>query len=236
MPEPVTPYAGKPKCPKDQQVVAGEIHEIGANQREGDGTHHVHALKRSANREIEQQWNQSGRKRPHIRRRQDRDRVRDSEALKVLGNDPNRNRQKRSYGKTQVDPIYQRSMAVLSAARAERLGNERVKPDQQPLSEEREHDKQAGSDAHGTDGFGGVGQPADHHRIYDDHAHPPNLGQNQRKSQAQGRAKLGAKDGEEGHGGFRKIAERTPASPRAGMPLAAAWNRDRGHPVGTVIR
>ena len=91
-------------------------------------------------------------------------------------------------------------MAIFAAPSAERLRDQRVQADEEAFTEEGEDDKDAGGDADGADGFGTVGEAADHHGIYDDHAHPTDFGEDERKGEMQCGAEFAAEDGEEGHG------------------------------------
>jgi len=80
------------------------------------------------------------------------------------------------------------------------LRDERVQADEEALAEEGEDDEDTGRDADRTDGFCAVGETTDHHGVHDDHAHPADFGEDERKSKAESRAEFGAEDGKEGHG------------------------------------
>jgi len=95
-------------------------------------------------------------------------------------------------------------VAVFAAARAEGLRDESVEADEQAFAKKGEDDEEAGADADRADGLCAVGKATDHHGVDDDHAHPTDFGEDERESKTEGGAKLGAEDGEEGHGEERR--------------------------------
>ena len=191
---------GEAEFAEDEDVVAGEIDEIGGDERESDGAHHVHALERAANGEIEEEGNESGGEGAHIGSGEDGDGVGDAEAFEIAGQDPDGNGEERGDGEAEIDAVDERGVAVFAMAGAEGLRDEGVQADEKAFAEEGEDDEEAGGDADGADGFGGIGKAADHHGVHDDHAHPADFGEDERKSEAEGGAKFAAEDGEEGHG------------------------------------
>ena len=100
----------------------------------------------------------------------------------------------------EVNAVDERGVAIFAAAGAEGLGDERVQADKEAFTEKGEDDEDAGGDADGADGFGAVRKAADHHGVYDDHAHPTDFGEDEREGQVKSGAKFAAEDGEEGHG------------------------------------
>src|SRR6266851_8720416 len=84
-------------------------------------------------------------------------------------------------------------MAVLALARAKSLRDERVQSHEQTATKEREHDKDIGTQADGAHGGRAVGEPPNHHRVHDGHAHPAKFGQHERNGKLQGGAEFGAK-------------------------------------------
>src|ERR1700757_2568304 len=133
--------------------------------------------------------------------------MRDAEAFEVARDDPDRDDEERSDGKAEVDTVDERGVAVFATAGAERLRDECVQANEEAFSEEGEDEEEAGTDADRADGFGAVRETADHHGVNDDHAHPADFGEDERKSEVEGRTEFAAEDREEGHGEFRKISD-----------------------------
>ncbi len=76
-------------------------------------------------------------------------------------------------------------MAIVHAARAESLRDQRVEPEQQAAAEQSHGDAQRVAQADGADSHRAIGQATDHHGVYDAHEAPAQLGQYQRPRQAQ---------------------------------------------------
>jgi len=91
-------------------------------------------------------------------------------------------------------------MAIFATTGAEGLRHESVETDEETFPEKGEDDEEAGTDANGTDGFGAVGEAAHHHGVDDDHAHPADLREDERKSELKRGSEFAAEDGKEGHG------------------------------------
>ena len=123
----------------------------------------------------------------------------DAEALEVVGDDPDGDGKEWGDGEAEIDAVDERAMAIFAAAGAEGLGDEGVEADEEAFAKEGEDDEEAGADADGADGFGGVRETADHHGVHDDHAHPADFGEDERKGEAKSGAEFAAEDGEEGH-------------------------------------
>ena len=191
---------------EDEDVVAEEVDEVGGDECEGDGADHVHALKGAADGEVEEERNEAGGESAHVGSSEDGDGMGDAEAFEVTGNDPNGDGQEGSDGEAEIDAVDERGVAVFAMAGAEGLGDEGVQADEQAFTKEGEDDEEAGADADGADGFGAVGETTDHHGVHDDHAHPADFGEDERKGEEQGGAKFVAEDGEEGHG-LKKISD-----------------------------
>ena len=81
-------------------------------------------------------------------------------------------------------------MTVLAPACSERLGDERVEADKQTAAEERQNVKKVRADAHRADGAGAIGKVPDHDGVHDAHAHPADLGKDQRPCEPDGGAKF----------------------------------------------
>ena len=128
----------------------------------------------------------------------------DAEALVITGNDPDRDGQEGSKGEAQVDTVDEGAVAVLAVTGTESLRNEGVQTDEEAFAKEGEDDEDAGTDADGTDGFGTVGETANHHGIDDYHAHPADFREDERKGEMKGGAEFVAEDAEEGHGNLRR--------------------------------
>ena len=184
----------------DEDPVAREIDEIGGDERESDGAHHVHSLERAANGEIEEEGNESGGEGAHIGGGEDCDGVGDAEAFEIAGQDPDGNGEKRGDREAEIDSVDERGVAIFATAGTERLRDKGVQADEKAFPEEGENDKEARGDGYSPDGFGGIGKAADHHGVHDGHGHPADFGEDEGKSEAQGGAKLRTEDGEEGHG------------------------------------
>src|SRR6266404_5001579 len=92
-------------------------------------------------------------------------------------------------------------MTVLAAACSEGLRDECIESHQYAATEERQHDEKVGAEAYGAHGGRTVGEPPDHHRVDDGHAHPAKFGEDEWDSEPQGRTKFGAKCPECNHGG-----------------------------------
>ena len=60
-------------------------------------------------------------------------------------------------------------MAVFAMTCAERLRDQGIEANKNAFTKKGENDEQARRDADGADGFGAVGESADHHGIDDDH-------------------------------------------------------------------
>ena len=80
---------GKTKLAKDEDVIAQEIDEIGGEQSEGDGAHHVHALESAANGEIKHEREKADGEGAHVGKGQDGNIVRETHSFKVKRNEPN---------------------------------------------------------------------------------------------------------------------------------------------------
>ena len=191
--------SGKAEFAEDEDIITDKIDEVGTDQGEGDRADHIHTLEGAADREVEKKRKKSGGKRAHVGSGQNRDGMGDAEGLEIVGKNPDRDGQKRCDGKAQVDAVDERAVAVFAVAGAESLRDERVESDKDTFPEESEHDEKAGRDANGSDGLGGIREPADHHGVDNDHAHPADFGENERESEAKGRAEFAPKDGEKGH-------------------------------------
>ena len=191
----------------DEDIVADEVDEIGGDESEGDGANHVHTLECATDSEVEKERNETGGKRAHVRSGEDGDGMGDAEAFEVKRNDPNGNGEEGSDGEAEINAVDERAVAVFALASAEGLGDEGVEADEEAFAEEGEDEEEAGADADGADGFGAVGETADHHGVDDDHAHPADFGEDERKGEAERGTEFVAEDGEEGHGRSKKISE-----------------------------
>ena len=191
----------------DEDVVANEVDKIGGDESEGDGANHVHTLESATNSEVEEERDETGGKRTHVGSGEDGDGMGDAEAFEVKRNDPNGDGEEGSDGKAEIEAVDERAVAVFALASTEGLGHEGIEADEEAFAEEGEDDEEAGADADGADGFGAVGEAADHHGVHDDHAHPADFGEDERKGEAERGTEFVAEDGEEGHGGSKKISE-----------------------------
>jgi len=163
---------GEAELAKDKNVVAEKVDEIGGDERESDGAHHVHALKGTAHGKIEKKREKANGEGAHVGSGEDGDIVIHTDALETRGDEPDGCDEERRSRKTEIDAVDERAVAVFAAAGTESLGDERVQADHKAFAEECENDEDAGTDADSTDGFGAVGEAADHHGVHDDHAHP----------------------------------------------------------------
>jgi hypothetical protein len=109
-----------------------------------------------------------------------------------------------SHEEGEVNAVEKGAIAVFATTRAEGLGDERVQADEDAFTEKGEDVKEVGADGNGADGYGTVREAANHHGVYDTHAHPTNLGEDEREGEAQGGAELGA----EGREGEHETVER----------------------------
>ena len=191
---------GNTESAKDQKVIAKEVDEVCGNEREGDRTDHVHALKCAADSEVEEQRHKAGREGPHVGSGKDGNGVSYAEALEVIGDDPDGNGEEWGDGEAQIDAVDQGGVAVFAAACTKGLGDERVQADEKPFAKEGKDDEDAGADADGSDGFGTVGEATDHHGVDDDHAHPADFRKDEGQGQVKRGTEFGTEDGEEGHG------------------------------------
>jgi len=189
----------KAEFAKDENVVSSKIDEVGADEGEGDGANHVHALEGTTNSEVKEEGEESGGERAHIGSSEDGDGVGNAEVLEVMRNDPHRNGEEGSDSEAEVDAVDQGAVAIFAMASAEGLGDQRVEADENTFAEESEDDEEAGGNADGADRFGGVRKAADHHGVDNHHAHPPDLGKDEGKGEAEGGAEFTTEDGEEGH-------------------------------------
>ena len=191
---------GNAKFAEDQKVIAEEVDQVRGDEGEGDGADHVHALECAADGKVEEQRQEAGGEGSHVGSGEDGDGVGYTEALEIVGNDPDGNGEKRGDGEAEVDAVDQGGVAVFAAACAKGLGDERVQADEKPFAEEGKDDEDAGADAYCSDSFSTVGEAADHHGVDDDHAHPADFREDKGQGEAKRGTKFGTEDGEEGHG------------------------------------
>ena len=97
------------------------------------------------------------------------------------------------------------------------------RPSKEAAAEQSKHDKDVGAEADGAHGGGAVGQVADHHGVDDAHAHPAELGENERKREANRGAQFGAKSLQADHERGDEVqavygGARNEANKRAEMP------------------
>lgn len=123
-----------------------------------------------------------------------------AETLEIVGQDPDRDGEERRNGEAEVDAVDERSVAVFAMTGAKGLGDQGVQTDEDAFAKESKDNEEAGTDADGTNGFGAVGEAADHHGVDDDHAHPADFGEDKREGEMQGGTEFGTEDWEEGHG------------------------------------
>jgi len=90
-------------------------------------------------------------------------------------------------------------MTVFSVAGTEGLGHQGIEADEETFAEKGEDDEDAGADADGADGLGAIWKAADHHGVHDDHAHPAEFGEDERKGEAQRGRKFAAQGGKREH-------------------------------------
>jgi hypothetical protein len=190
---------GETKFSEDEYIVAEKIDEVGCDEGEGDGSDHVHTLKGSANGEIQKQGKETGGKCVHVGSGQDRDAVGHSEAFEIERDDPDGKGKKGSDRETKVDAVDERAVAIFAMACAEGLGDEGVEANHETFTKESEDDEETGADTDGANGFGAVGKASNHHGVDDDHAHPAEFSEHQRKGEVEGGAEFGAKCGEREH-------------------------------------
>ncbi len=95
--------------------------------------------------------------------------------------------------------MQKRTMAIFALACTESLRNKGVQANQKPSTKKRQHVNKNATQANGGDGHRAAGQAADHHGIHDRHAHPAELGENERDRQPQSGADLGAECVESNH-------------------------------------
>jgi hypothetical protein len=191
--------SGEAEFAKDEDVIANDIDQIRSEESEGDGANHVHALEGATNSEVQEEGEESGRERAHVRSGEDGDGVRNAEALKVTRKDPDGNGEKGCDSEAEVDAVDQGAVAILATARAKGLRHQGVQSDEDPFAEESEDDEEARGDADRSDRLSRVGKAADHHGVYNHHAHPADFGKDEWKGEAKGGAEFAAEDGEEGH-------------------------------------
>ena len=96
--------------------------------------------------------------------------------------------------------VYKRVPRVIQVLAAVGLGDESIQPKQQAPAKDSDAVVKALAQAGGPDGDGAVGQPSHHDGVHDAHAHPADLGDDERQGQAQGQRKV-----------------RTPRSDRSGL-------------------
>src|SRR5258708_2288749 len=99
--------------------------------------------------------------------------------------------------------MQKRTMAIFALACTESLGNKCVQANQKPSAKKRKDVNKDAPKANGGNGHSAVGEATDHHGIDDRHAHPPELGEDQRNGELQSGPEFGAKCLEVNH--LRKI-------------------------------
>jgi len=190
---------GEAQLAEDEQVIAKDVDEVRGEESEGNGANHVHALKGAANGEVEKEREEAGGESANVGSSEDGDVVGDAEALEIQGEEPNREGQERRNGEAEIDAVEKGAVAILAATRAEGLGDESVEANHEAFAEEGEYEEETGADADGADGLGAVREAADHHGVNDDHAHPADFGEDERKGEVQGWPEFGAEGAEKGH-------------------------------------
>src|SRR5260370_10180940 len=88
--------------------------------------------------------------------------------------------------------MQKRTMAIFALACTESLGNKCVQANQKPSAKKRKDVNKNAPKANGGNGHSAVGEATDHHGIDDRHAHPPELGEDQRKGEPPTGAEFGA--------------------------------------------
>jgi hypothetical protein len=182
---------GETKFAEDKYIIAEKIDEVGSDEGKRDGPYHVHALKSSANGEIEKQGKETTGKRAHIGGGEDRHGVGHTESFEIERDDPDGKGKEWSDGEAEVNAVDERAVAILAMACAEGLGDKGVQANHETFAKEGKDDEEAGADAHGTDGFGAKGKASNHHGVDDDHTHPAEFSEHQGEGEVKSGAKLG---------------------------------------------
>ena len=192
--------SGSAEFAVDEDPVADEVDDVGGDESEGNGAHHVHALECAANGEVQEQRKHADGEGAHVRSGENDDAGFDAHALVKVRKKPNGKREQRSDSDGEIDAVDEGAVAIFATTGAKGLRDESVEADEQTFSAEGEDDEEAGADADGGDGFGAAGEATDHDGVNDVHAHPAEFGEDERKGEAQSGAQLGAEFGEAGHG------------------------------------
>src|ERR1700682_744620 len=123
-------------------------------------------------------------------------------------------------------------MTVLTLASSEGLRDVRIQSHEQAAAEESQHDKNVGAQADRAHGGRAVGEAPYHHRIDDGHAHPAELGEDERNSQTQRGAEFTATGLASAHGWRSKTKSLSGAGERSKREQldgsSEAWQPPRG--------
>ena len=184
---------------EDKEVIPEDVDEVCCDESEGDRAHHVHTLEGAADGEVEKEGKKPGGESAHIGSGENRNVVGDAEAFEVERDEPDRKGQERSDREAEVNAVEERAVAVFAASGSEGLRDESVEADQEAFTKKGEDQEEAGADTDGSDGLGAVGEPADHHSVNDDHAHPTDFGEDEWEGEAERGAEFGTKGVKEGH-------------------------------------
>ena len=188
-------HGGKAEVSVDQRPIADQVNEVRGDEGEHDRNRHVLRLQITAKSEIREQGQgapvQGAQERAH-RVHQFRA---DSEVLHQRGPERYEQHQDGAQREGKEQPVDQREARVVQIFAAVGLRDESIESEKQAAAEDRDAVVKALAQAGGADGDGAVGQPPHHDGVHDTHAHPADLGDDQRQGKAQRKRKIFAQRG-----------------------------------------
>jgi len=175
-----------------QDPVAGQVHQVGGDQREHHGARVGYGLQVAAKRGVEQQWRRAPGERLQVGTRRRQNAWIDAPVPHQGGAGPDRRRHGQREQQAEVDPVGQVAAALLRLAGSMGRGDQSIQPEQESHAEDDHGEEDDPADADRAERLGA--DPADHQRVHHAHGHPAQFSQDHRDREGQGLPELEAQD------------------------------------------
>lgn len=186
----------------DEGIVSEGVDEVGGDEGEGDGDGDVFGLEITAEGEVGEQGQGSPIERGEEGAHGADEFDADAEANHQERPEGNDHHEQRGECGGEDESVDEGVAGVGGIAAAVGLGDEGVHAEEETAAEDGDHVIEALAESGGTDGDGAVGEAADHESVDHTHAHPTELGEDERQRETERLAKFAGEwaQGRAGHG------------------------------------